>query len=281
MAKFQKVSELEWYLHMQAFHRTFGGNTGYNSQGEVRMMDLNEFHEFWLTLRAPGYNKERDEVIFNAPFNIDFHLYPGQAMEIPLGFSIPQEFEIIQGKKDRYIVSVHRIPGLEGGIGDILRIVNIYDQACRYQCGAGEAMISGYLPREGAKKTKKKILIYDHVSQPEINIEDQYQKQAASGLIYPFPGVFQEDDVEDISHYYLAAEYDGSNACIHIMRIMAEKPDPLRDVPVCTYTPRDYSPDLMPTEAFRNRFLIATEGEEIIPRKKYVLTYDHVDIVDV
>ena len=279
MSKFRKVSELEWYLHMEAFHKTFGGNSGILDQENT--MNLRQFHEFWLELRAPGYNRSRNEVVLNAPFDIKFYLYPGQAIEIPLGFHLPKEFAIIQGKKDNYIVSVHKMPGLTGGIGYVLRIVNVYDQPCTYQCAAGEPLVSGYLLNlditVDRERSKRKWLICDSLE----TYDPEADRQVISRMVYPFPGVFRKNDMDDPDKYYLAAEYNGADPCIHIMKKGKNEPDLLRDISIYCFKPDDFDPHLDPTTAFRERFSLAANGEEIIPKKKYFLPHEKIDVIPV
>lgn len=277
MSKFQKVSELEWYLHMEAFHKAFGVRSRINGQNHT--MDLKEFHDFWTELRAPGYNKHRNEVILNAPFNINFFLYPTQAIEIPLGFSLPEDFEIIQGKKDNYIVSVHKMPGTIGGIGYVLRIINVFDEPCTYQCSAGDPMISGYLidldndPQR--EKTKYKVFFRDQNKYKD----DLSNEEMDDQMVFAFPGVFRQNDIGDIDQYYLACEHNGTDPCIHIMKKGGVEPNLLRDVAVYTYHPDDFDPKTDPTGAFRRRFALATAGEEIIPRKRYYLPYKKIETI--
>ena len=149
MSKFQKVSELEWYLHMEAFHKAFGVHSGINGQNHT--MDLKEFHDFWTDLRAPGYNKHRNEVILNAPFNINFFLYPTQAIEIPLGFSLPEDFEIIQGKKDNYI---HRERSYSCQRSYYVGDVRKEDIKAKYENG----MLNVTIPKEAPKQENQHFI---------------------------------------------------------------------------------------------------------------------------
>lgn len=129
-AKYRKVSELEWFLTMQAYLKNRQKDS---TDFSLSCVTIREFHDIYENLRCPVEWDESGKIGFFAPFRDSFVLMPGESMEIPLGFSIDEEAVIVQPAPEKILQSHYRVKGKSEGIGNVLCIANISNDPYEFE----------------------------------------------------------------------------------------------------------------------------------------------------
>ena len=121
-----KVSELEWYLTIESYHRMHHVVICYdNAPFAQKRMTLDDFREFYDRLKTPIVSKENHRIGFFAPFKECINILPGCEIQFPLGYAVQGNYRWIQPDPDKLEISSCRIGGECNGIGEVLNIKNI------------------------------------------------------------------------------------------------------------------------------------------------------------
>ena len=124
-AIFEKVSELEWYLTMQAYLKN---KMQSNSSFSLPYITIEDFHAIYQRLKPPMVWNETGMLGCFAPFNDTCTLMPNQSIEIPLGFSIDEEIALVQPAPEKILQAHYKVAGKCKGIGNVLCITNISNE---------------------------------------------------------------------------------------------------------------------------------------------------------
>ena len=161
MSVLNKVCELEWYLSIKAFFKSFEGSEWIGDH----LSDLDHFHEKYEQLKEPKI--VHDAYAIYSPLNAILIIEPGAEFNLPLGYILPDDFLWMQIYPDALLFCNGKTSGNAKAKGSVVKLVNISDNPIQFVFCTDTPLGLGM-----TKQQRDKFQKYNRIQMEDLNPVD-------------------------------------------------------------------------------------------------------------